>query len=87
MRAIILSALLVFAVIPLTSTQALADSHWQVQKDPLGPGYLVSNGDKTIRAKTEKEAKKKAKALNKDAAEFKDDGTGPCGDSDPTIHC
>jgi hypothetical protein len=66
-------------------SSAVAD--WTVSKDPLGPGWLVSNGDKTVRAKTEKNAKKKARLLNKNAAEFKAGSEGPCADPSSGIRC
>ena len=76
----------VSSVLTILSVQALAE--WTAQKDPLGPGWLVTNGDKTIRAKDEKSAEKKAKLLNKGAAEFKaDPGDGPCNDPRSGVLC
>lgn len=68
-------------------TVSSAVAEWTVSKDLLGPGWLVSNGDKTVRAKTEENAKKKARLLNKNAAEFKAESEGPCADPNSGVRC
>ena len=78
-------SLVLFGVPAMLTAQAIGE--WTAQKDPLGPGWLVSNGDKTVRAKDEKNANKKAKLLNKGAAEVKADPSGECSDPRSGVLC
>jgi len=78
-------AILAMLVSLLAMSQVMAE--WKASKDPLGPGWLVSNGDKTVRAKNKKNAEKKAKLLNKNASEFKAEASGPCADPTSGVRC
>jgi hypothetical protein len=55
----------------LLSLPALAE--WTVSKNPVGPGYRVSDGKQTIHVKKEETARKMAKAIND--AEIKEEDT------------
>ncbi|NOZ10512.1 MAG: hypothetical protein GXP09_05695 [Gammaproteobacteria bacterium] len=84
MRKIIHSVLFAALVMVFVAPQVMAE--WVVKEVPM-VGWVVTNGDKTVRAGSKKEAKKKAKILNKDAAEFKSDGSGPCDDPNSGVRC
>lgn len=58
MRTILLSL-----VISLCAAPAFAE--WTYRKNPVGPGYVVTDGKQTINVNQEKTAKKMAKEINK----------------------
>jgi hypothetical protein len=61
-----------------------------VQEDPIGPGYIVTDGETgTIHTSGKKAADKVAKILNKaDTDEsFVDSGQGSCGHPSARVPC
>ncbi len=77
-------------VYALTGPAVVLAGEWTVQEDPMGPGYIVTDGETgTIHTSGKKAAEKVAKILNKaDTDEsFVDNGQGPCGHPSARVAC
>jgi hypothetical protein len=77
-------------VYALTGPAVVLAGDWTVQEDPMGPGYIVTDGESgTIHTSGKKAAEKVAKILNKaDSDEsFVDTGQGPCGHPSARVAC
>ena len=90
MRSFISRSLRVLALLSAIAAPSVAMAGtWAVGKDPLGPGFVVSDDDpKTadVHTNTERAAKKIARILNK-ATSFVDPGSGPCHNPAPGTQC
>jgi hypothetical protein len=84
------SASFLAMVYALTGPAVVLAGDWVVQEDPMGPGYIVTDGETgTIHTSGKRAAENVAKILNKTDADERsvDTGQGPCGHPSARVTC
>ena len=88
MRNYISKSLRVLALLAAVAAPSAAlASTWVVEKDPLGPGYIVTDNKDTIHTNGKRAANKVARILNHASGGFFDPGSGPCHNPAPGTQC